>query len=120
MDDDMKQKIAQIQVDNNFPGLERWVKLVDQKYPEISRRDVKNFLRDDVITQQTKGQYKPRKPNKNEGGHMTAYKPNELWNVDNFVMLAYKQSNDGFNYYLVAIDIFSTKAYGAKMKTRIR
>ena len=46
----MKQKIAQIQVDNNSPGLERLVKLVDQKYPEISRRDVKNFLRDDVIT----------------------------------------------------------------------
>ena len=69
MDDDMKQKIAQIQVDNNFPGLERLVKLVDQKYPEISRRDVKNFLRDDVITQQTKGQYKPRKPNKRRGTH---------------------------------------------------
>ena len=34
MDDDMKQKMAQIQVDNNFPGLERLVKLVDQKYPK--------------------------------------------------------------------------------------
>ena len=51
MDDDMKQKIAQIQVDNNFPGLERLVKLVDQKYPEMTRSEVKNFLRDDVITQ---------------------------------------------------------------------
>ena len=49
---------------------------------------------------------------------MTAYKPNELWNVDIFVMLAYKKSNDGFNYYLVAIDIFSRKAYGAKMKNK--
>ena len=39
MDDDMKQKIAQIQVDNNFPGLERLEKLVDDKYPEISRRE---------------------------------------------------------------------------------
>ena len=33
-------------------------------------------------------------------------------------MLAYKKSNDGFNYYLVAIDIFSRKAYGAKMKNK--
>ena len=49
---------------------------------------------------------------------MTAYKPNELWNVDIFVMLAYKKSNDGFNYYLVAIDIFSRKAYGAKNEER--
>ena len=49
---------------------------------------------------------------------MTAYKPNELWNVDFFVMLSYKKSNDGFNYYLMAIDIFSRKAYGAKMKNK--
>ena len=46
---------------------------------------------------------------------MTAFKPNELWNVDIFVMLAYKKSNEGFNYYFVAVDVFSRKAYGAKM-----
>ena len=40
----MKQKIAQIQVDNNFRGLARLVKLVDQKYPEITRSEEKTFL----------------------------------------------------------------------------
>ena len=91
MDDDMKQKIAQIQVNNNFPGLDKLIKLVNQQHPEITWYEIKSFLRDDVITQQTKGQYKPRKPAKNEGGHMTAFKPNELWNGDNCVMLAYKK-----------------------------
>ncbi len=69
MDDDMKQKIAQVQVDNNFPGLEKLVKLVDAKYPEITRSDVKNFLMNDVISQQTKTQNKPKKAKE---GHITA------------------------------------------------
>jgi len=116
MDDDTKQKIAEVQVGYNFPGFERLVKLVLKKYPTITRTEVKLFLTNDVITQQTKGQTKPRK-NKAEG-HMTAFLPNELWVVDIFVMLAYKRVNDGFNYYLVCVDVFSRKAYGAKMKSK--
>jgi len=118
MDDDMKQKIAQIQVNNNFPSLDKLVKLVDLQNPEITRADVKNFLMNDVITQQTKGQYKPRKPKKGEGGHITAFKPNELWNVDIFIMLRYKKVNDGFNYFLVCVDVFTRKAYGVPMKNK--
>ena len=33
-------------------------------------------------------------------------------------MLAYKKANDGLNYNLVAVDVFSRKAYGAKMKNK--
>jgi hypothetical protein len=116
MDDDTKEKIAQVQVNNNFPSLERLVKLVISKYPIITREEVKMFLANDVITQQTKGQYKPRKPKKGEGGHMTAFKPNELWNVDIFVMLRYKRVNDGYNYFLVCVDVFTRKAWGEPMK----
>ena len=118
MEEEKKRKIGEVQVDNNYPGLERLVKLVDQKYPEATRQDVKRFLANDVITQQTKVQQQPRNKTDVEGGHITAFKPNELWNVDIYVMLRYKRVNDGYNYFLVCVDVFTRKAYGAKMKTK--
>jgi transposase InsO family protein len=120
MDDETKKRnIEQVQIDNNYPGLERLVKLGLTKYPDdISRRDVKRFLANDAITQQTKVQQQPRKKADEPGGHITAFQPNELWNVDIFVMLRYKKVNDGFNYFRVAIDVFTRKAYGVAMKTK--
>ena len=120
MDDETKNaNIEQVQIDNNYPGLERLVKLVITKYPDdITRRDVKRFLANDAITQQTKVQQQPRKKADEPAGHITAFQPNELWNVDIFVMLRYKKVNDGFNYFLVAIDVFTRKAYGVAMQTK--
>ena len=79
MDDETKKaNIEQVQIDNNYPGLERLVKLVITKYPDdITRRDVKRFLANDAITQQTKVQQQPRKKADEPTGHVTAFQPNE-------------------------------------------
>ena len=118
MADEQKRKIGEVQLENNYPGLERLIKLVDQKYPELTRQDVKRFLANDAITQQTKVQQKPRATPNEPGGHLTAFKPNELWKVDIYVMLRYRTVNHGYNYFLVCIDVFTRKAYGAIVKTK--
>jgi hypothetical protein len=37
-----------LQRTNNFPGLERMIKLAKQKHPEITRKEIKTFLDSDV------------------------------------------------------------------------
>jgi len=49
---------------------------------------------------------------------MTAFKENELWNVDIYDMTAWQKGNDGYKYYLVCIDVFTRKAYGEIMKNK--
>ena len=67
MAEEKRRRIEEVQVNNNFPGLERLVRLVDKQYPEITRQDVKRYLANDAITQQTKVQQQPGKK-KQKGG----------------------------------------------------
>ena len=39
-------KLELLQKRNNYPGLEKLVKLAKQQHPEISRPQIKNFLED--------------------------------------------------------------------------
>ena len=57
MDPDIKLKIDTVQRSNNYPGYERLVKLAQEKYPEISRREVKTFLSQDTARQLTTVQH---------------------------------------------------------------
>ena len=53
-------KIIQlIQRSNNYPGPERLIKLVQQAQPNVTRSAVNRYLRNHVVTQQTKIQKKP-------------------------------------------------------------
>ena len=58
---------------NNYPGLEKLVKLAKEKHPEISRREIKTYLDQDTSRQLTKVQHKKPAP-----GHVVAMAPNEL------------------------------------------
>jgi len=42
---------------------------------------------------------------------MTAFKENELWNVDVTDMTAWQKGNDGNKYYLICRDLFTGEAY---------
>ena len=71
-----------LQRTNNFPGLERMVKLAKQKHPEITRKEIKTFLDADVAKQLTKVQQ--AKPS---DGHIVAFVPNE--NIGRWIYLIY-------------------------------
>ena len=109
MGENAKQQLEQLQQDNNFPGLERLVKLAENL--SINRRVVKKLLHNDQVSQQTEVQHKTKKGESKGGGHMTAFKENELWNVDIYDMTAWQKGNNGHKYYLTCIDVLSRKAY---------
>ena len=115
-----------------YPSLEPLYKLVKKEYPSISKKTVKDFLDKQVEQQLTKQQ------KKKINGHITAIAPNEIWQIDIFVMAKYgytpesvdkiktkkkseyfnKDRNQGYNYIFACIDVFTRFAYVIKMKTK--
>ena len=102
-----------LQRGNNFPGLEKMVKLAKNKFPEITRQQVKYFLANDTVQQITKVQH--AKP---ADGHIVSFIPNELWQMDIFDFSRYMLSNHEFRYLLVCIDVFTRKAYVEPLKLK--
>ena len=102
-----------LQRTNNFPGLERLVKLAKEKHPEITRKQVKAFLDADVSKQITKVQQ--AKPSE---GHIVAFVPNENWQMDVFDLSRYMYANKHFRYVLCCVDVFTRVAYAKPMKTK--
>ena len=115
MDEETRNKIKEVQKANNYPGLERLLKLVERKYKyAITRSEVKQFLAKDLPTQLYATQQKV-----NSKGHIVAFVKDELWQIDIFVMKAgLAKYNDDFRYIFVCIDVFSRKAYGQAMKSK--
>ena len=102
-----------LQRTNNFPGLERLVKLAKEKHPEITRKQVKSFLNSDVSKQITKVQQ-----TKPSDGHIIAFVPNENWQMDIFDLSRYMYSNQYFRYTLCCVDVFTRVAYAEPLKTK--
>ena len=103
-------KIELLQRLNNYPGLEKLVKLAKQKHPEISRREIKTYLDQDTSRQLTKVQHQKPAP-----GHVVAMVPNELWQMDIFDLSKYMKQNKDYRYLLCCIDVFTRKAYAEPM-----
>ena len=102
-----------LQRTNNFPGLERMVKLAKQKHPEITRKEIKTFLDADVSKQLTKVQQ--AKPS---DGHIIAFVPNENWQMDIFDLSRYMYANQYYRYVLCCVDVFTRKAYAEPLKLK--
>ena len=103
-------KLESLQKRNNFPGLEKLVKLAKQQHPEISRPQIKKFLEDDTSRQLTKVQH-----NKPAQGHVVAMVPNELWQMGTFDLSRYRKQNKEYIYMLCCIDVFTRKAFAEPM-----
>ena len=115
MDEETRIKIKEVQKGNNYPGLEKLIKLVRSKYKDaISRKDVQQFLAKDIPAQLYATTQKL-----NTKGHTVAFVKDELWQMDIFVMKpGLTQYNDGYRYIFVRMDVFSRKAYAEPMKTK--
>ena len=107
------EKIDRIYKENNYPGLERLVKLVDKEHPEIFRYQVVKFLEQHVPSQLTKKVQK-----KKAVGHIVAFKPDEMWQIDLFDISRYWRNNDNHKYLFACVDGFTRKAYVKKMKNK--
>ena len=105
--------LPEIYKNNFYPGAEKLHKLALEKYPTIKRKDVNTFLKNQaevqVVTQ--------TKERKNQG-HMIALLPNEIWEMDIYVMDRYEKQNDGYSYILAVVDVFTRKAFAEPMKKK--
>ena len=89
-------KLESLQKRNNYPGLEKLVKLAKQQHPEISRPEIKKFLEADTSRQLTKVQH--AKP---ASGHVVAMVPHELWQMDTFDLSKYRKQNKDYRYFVL-------------------
>ena len=105
--------IKQVQAENNYPGLEKLIKLVQISNPEISRSKIKAFLSKDIGTQLTQVQQQ-----KHTEGHIVATKPMEFWQFDIFDLSRYKQQNKDFRYIMACVDVFTRQAWVEPMRNK--
>ena len=77
MEEDTRMKIKEVQKGNNYPGLEKLVKLVRSKYKDaIGRKEVQQFLAKDLPIQ-----LYATKQKLNTKGHTVAFVKDEQKNM---------------------------------------
>jgi len=100
--------------DNLYPTLDRLYKILKNDDVKVSKAEVKKFLDNQEEQQLTK----ETKLKKKDYGHITALYENQIWQLDIFILLKYKNSNKHYSYILSAVDVFTRKAYCIKMKSK--
>ena len=88
---------------NNFPNPKRLYEIMRKAGHYVSLGNIKKFYEDLETEQVTKIKQKKK------DGHITAYYPNEFWNIDIFDLSKYKSYNKNYRYIFCVIDIFSRK-----------
>jgi hypothetical protein len=112
-DNQIAEFIKEVQRENNCPGQEKLIKLVQISNPEISRSKIQAFLKSDLGTQLTQVQKQ-----KHTDGHIVATKPMEFWQFDIFDLSRYKAQNDDYRYLMASMDVFTRQAWVEPMKNK--
>ena len=84
---EIKDAINEININYNFPGLNRLIKLVQSKY-DFSKEDIIKSVKSDTNTQLVA----PKLPAKSQG-HIVSLAPNELMQMDLFDLQRFRKSN---------------------------
>ena len=94
---------------NYYPFTKKLINIVRKSNPEITEAEIRKFHEKYITTQLTTQQ-----PKTKPSGHIVSYFLNELWQMDIFDLASYQYFNK-YKYLLVAIDVFSRKAYAEPM-----
>ena len=84
---EIKDAIKEINVNYNFPGLNKLIKLVQSKYA-FSREDIIKSVKSD-----TNNQLVAQRPTPKSQGHIVSLAPNELMQMDIFDLQRFRKSN---------------------------
>ncbi len=98
---------------NYLPSLKKLITIVHKSNPQITEHEIKKYYENHITTQLTKPQ-----PKSKPTGHITALVKDELWQMDIFDLSRYQRYNKEYKYLLVAVDVFSRKAFVEPMKNR--
>ena len=110
----MDQKIYKIYAENFYPTLNELYKILQEEGINITKAKVKEFL----DTQHEQQITKETKILKREDGAIVASYPDQLWQLDIFILQKYVKHNKGYRDMLCAVDVFTRKAYVVSMKQK--
>ena len=105
--------INEVYENNNYPSLEKLFQLLKKKKIDVSRKDVKDFLQNQIEQQLTTTQ-----KIKKATGHITALNLNECWQMDVYNLQKYSNDNKGYEYIFAIVDVFSRKAWAIPTKNK--
>ena len=97
-------------IKSNFVGINKLFNIIHKENPKstITREEVKTFLSVQPHEQILKQQVVKTKL---QSGHITAIYPFEVIQLDIVFMPQFRKQNDNYKYFLVAVDVFTRKAY---------
>ena len=111
---DLKDFLNELYSENNYPAKAKLLKLAKETRPETTAKDVNNFLDAELAYQLLK----ETKNLKTNGGHLTAYRINEIWQIDIYDVSRYEKSNKGFKYMFAVVDVFTRFGYIIPLKNK--
>ena len=97
----------------NYPTATKLYKIMKADNISVTEKDVKTYLSSLEEVQITK---EIKKPNKN--GHITAMSPNQIWQIDLFILQKFVKQNRGYRNIFCVIGVFTRKVYCRAMKTK--
>ena len=98
----------------NYPSLAKFKEILKLNNIIVSNKDVKDFLNKQSINQV----HKPVTNLKEQNKFIIALSPYEMLQIDLLDYQKYYQQNKGFKFILIAVDIFSRKAYASLLKNK--
>ena len=110
----MDQKIAKIYAENFYPSLNELYKILQEEGINITKAKVKEYL-DLQLEQQITKETKIMK--KDDGAIIASY-PDQLWQLDIFILQKYVKYNKGYRDMLCAVDVFTRRAYVVLVKDK--
>ena len=97
-----------------YPNLERLYGYLKNDNVSVTKKQVKEFLSNQASKQITQ----QKKIFKKDGGHIIAFAPDELWQIDIFYLPKYYKTNKGYKYIFCAIDVFTRYAFCIPLKNK--
>ena len=95
----------------NYPGAQKLYLIAKKEGLNYTQKQVSDFTKTQQITQLYTKSVKP-------SGHILAYNPNSILQMDLIDMSNFSKTNKGITFLLFIIDVFTRKAYAYPLKNK--
>lgn len=110
----MSEQIINIWKANGFVGLKKLKSLLNEQKIQITTKNLNELIKE----QKTNQIHKDYKKKQKTLGHIITYAKNHNWQMDLSDMTMYQSKNHGYKYILLAVDVFTRKAYAQPIKNK--
>lgn len=108
------EKIVNIWKANGFVGVKKLKVILATHSIYVSNKELSEIIKN----QKTDKMHKVYKSNQKSMGHIISYAKNHNWQMDLSDMSMYQSKNHGYKFILLAVDVFTRKAYAQPLKNK--